>query len=62
MRVHYEGLAEVPYRYAAVAPGGATLFTAGACPLDEGGRVVAPGDHFAQAEKVLDNLLAVLGR
>jgi enamine deaminase RidA (YjgF/YER057c/UK114 family) len=58
--VDYEGLAEVPYRYATVAPGGATLFTAGACPLDEAGRVVAPGDHAAQAEKAVDNLLAVL--
>jgi enamine deaminase RidA (YjgF/YER057c/UK114 family) len=62
VRVHYEGLAEVPYAYAALAPGGATLFTAGACPLDEEGRVVAPGDHRAQAERAVDNLLAVLGR
>jgi enamine deaminase RidA (YjgF/YER057c/UK114 family) len=37
------------------------LFTAGACPLDEAGIVVAPGDHCAQAEKTVDNLLAVLG-
>ena len=59
--VDYQGLAEVPYGYAAVAPGGATLFTAGACPLDEGGRVVAPGDHRAQAERAVDNLLGVLG-
>jgi len=35
----------VPYDYAAVAPAGGLLFTAGACPLDANGRVVAPGDH-----------------
>lgn len=58
--VHYEGLAEVPYGYAAVARSGATLFTAGACPLDEEESVVAPGDHRAQAEKAVENLLAVL--
>jgi enamine deaminase RidA (YjgF/YER057c/UK114 family) len=53
----YEG---VPYSYAAVAPPGATVFTAGACPLDEGGAVVAPGDVAAQARRALDNLVAVL--
>jgi enamine deaminase RidA (YjgF/YER057c/UK114 family) len=35
----------VPYEYAAVAPAGGVLFTAGACPLDRHGPVVAPGDH-----------------
>jgi enamine deaminase RidA (YjgF/YER057c/UK114 family) len=50
----------VPYAYAAVAPAGGTLFTAGACPLDEEGRVVAPGDGAAQARQALANLLAVL--
>jgi enamine deaminase RidA (YjgF/YER057c/UK114 family) len=58
--VDHKSLAEVPYEYAAVAPSGATLFTAGACPLDQAGRVVAPGDHGAQAERAVDNLLAVL--
>jgi len=53
----YDG---VPYDYAAVAPPGAVLFTAGACPLDADGRVVAPGDHRAQARVALANLLAVL--
>lgn len=58
----YESLADVPYDYAAVAPAGATLFTAGACPLDAGGRVVARGNHGAQAGRAVDNLLAVLDR
>jgi enamine deaminase RidA (YjgF/YER057c/UK114 family) len=51
---------DVPYDYAAVAPAGALLFTAGACPLDPTGRVVALGDHVAQASAAVDNLLAVL--
>jgi enamine deaminase RidA (YjgF/YER057c/UK114 family) len=51
---------DVPYDYAAVAPPGAVLFTAGACPLDRDGRVVAPGDHGEQARRALANLLTVL--
>jgi enamine deaminase RidA (YjgF/YER057c/UK114 family) len=51
----------VPYDYAAVAPPGALVFTAGACPLDTAGDVVAPGDVEAQARQVLDNLALVLG-
>lgn len=50
----------VPYDYAAIAPPGAVLFTAGACPLDPEGHVVAPGDHREQARRALANLLAVL--
>ena len=46
---------EVPYAYAAVAPGG-TVYAAGACPLDEDGDVVSPGDVAAQAERVMRNL------
>ncbi|HET7856325.1 MAG TPA: Rid family hydrolase, partial [Gaiellaceae bacterium] len=53
----YQG---VPYDYAAVAPAGGLVFTAGACPLDAEGRVVAPGDLGAQARQTVDNLLAVL--
>ena len=49
----------VPYAYSAVAPG-TVLFTAGACPIDEAGDVVAPGDHEAQARQALANLLAAL--
>ena len=46
---------DVPYAYAAVARGG-TVYVAGACPLDEHGDVVAPGDVTAQAELVMRNL------
>jgi enamine deaminase RidA (YjgF/YER057c/UK114 family) len=48
----------VPYAYAAVARG--LVFTAGACPLDESGQVVAPGDVGAQAERVMANLALAL--
>jgi len=53
----YEG---VPYSYVAVAPAGATVFTAGACPVDADGKVVAPGDAAGQAERTLDNLIVAL--
>ena len=53
----YEG---VPYSYVAVAPAGATVFTAGACPVDADGKVVAPGDAASQAERTLDNLIVAL--
>jgi enamine deaminase RidA (YjgF/YER057c/UK114 family) len=49
----------VPYEYSSSASG--LVFVAGACPLDEEGRVVAPGDLEAQAHRALDNLLAVVG-
>jgi enamine deaminase RidA (YjgF/YER057c/UK114 family) len=50
-----------PYAYAALPPAGARLlFTAGACPLDEAGATVAPGDIAAQAEQVMVNLRAAL--
>ena len=51
----------VPYAYAATALGGSRLvLTAGACPLDETGRVTAPGDVRAQAELVMDHLETTL--
>ena len=49
-----------PYDYFAVAPEGSLVFTAGACPLDSDGRVVAVGDHEEQARKTLANLRAAL--
>jgi enamine deaminase RidA (YjgF/YER057c/UK114 family) len=48
-----------PYEYSAAARG--LLFTAGACPLDPEGRVVAPGDFERQAVQAVENLLAALG-
>jgi len=50
----------VPYEYAAIAPNASLVFTAGACPLDLDGNVVAPGDCEAQAVKALDNLFIAL--
>ena len=45
-----------PYAYAAVTPAGRTVWTAGACPLDREGQVVAPGDVARQAQCVMENL------
>jgi enamine deaminase RidA (YjgF/YER057c/UK114 family) len=50
----------VPYAYAAIDRASGLIFTAGACPLDEQGAVVAPGDVAAQARQVLDNLRMAL--
>ena len=47
-----------PYEYSAT--GGGLVFTAGACPLDAEGNVVAPGDVEAQTEQAVENLLAAL--
>ena len=49
-----------PYDYVAVASEGSLVFTAGACPLDADGRVVAVGDHEGQARQALANLRAAL--
>lgn len=51
----------VPYAYAA-APHGRSLyvFTAGACPLDNSGATVAPGDVVAQSGQVMENLAVAL--
>jgi enamine deaminase RidA (YjgF/YER057c/UK114 family) len=45
---------EAPYEYTSTA--GRFVFAAGACPLDEKGRVVAPGDLEAQAKQAIENL------
>ena len=50
----------VPYAYATVAPAGRLVLTAGACPIDADGVVVAPGDVAGQAAQVLANLGVVL--
>jgi len=49
-----------PYAYAAKAAQPDLIFTAGACPLDEQGEVIAPGDVRAQMRQALSNLQAVL--
>jgi enamine deaminase RidA (YjgF/YER057c/UK114 family) len=53
----YQG---VPYAYAATAPPTSLVFTAGACPLDGTGQVIAPGDIAAQARQALANLRVAL--
>jgi enamine deaminase RidA (YjgF/YER057c/UK114 family) len=50
----------VPYAYAAAAPAAGVIFTAGACPLDEQGDVVAPGDIAGQTRQAVGNLLVTL--
>jgi enamine deaminase RidA (YjgF/YER057c/UK114 family) len=53
--------ASAPYAYAAIARDCSRLvFTAGACPLDEGGETVAVGDVAGQAEQVMVNLRLAL--
>lgn len=47
-----------PYEYASTA--GPLVFTAGACPLDAEGVVVAPGDFEAQAARAVENLRVAL--
>lgn len=50
-----------PYAYAAVAADVSRLvFTAGACPLDESGAIVAVGDVAGQAERAIANLVTAL--
>lgn len=53
--------ARVPYAYAAITPKDWRLvFTAGACPLDDAGAIVAIGDVRSQAEQVMLNLRIAL--
>ena len=49
-----------PYADASVVPAGRTVFTAGACPLDEHGNVVFPDDVEGQARQVMHNLVEAL--
>lgn len=49
-----------PYAYAAVVGPGRTVFTAGACPLDDAGNIVAVDDVAGQAERVMENLVVAL--
>ncbi|MGY1855893.1 RidA family protein [Modestobacter sp. SYSU DS0290] len=58
--VRLPDLADVPYAYAAVTDPGRMVVTAGACPLDTDGAVVAEGDVAGQARQVMANLGATL--
>ena len=49
-----------PYAYAAKAEQPDLIFTAGACPLDRQGQVIAPGDVGAQMRQALENLRTAL--
>jgi enamine deaminase RidA (YjgF/YER057c/UK114 family) len=49
-----------PYAYAAIAPPGALIFTAGACPLTDTGEVAGVGDIRAQASLAVANLSTAL--
>jgi enamine deaminase RidA (YjgF/YER057c/UK114 family) len=49
-----------PYAYAAVTEPGRMTFTAGACPLDADGAIVAVGDVEGQARQVMANLVVAL--
>jgi enamine deaminase RidA (YjgF/YER057c/UK114 family) len=53
----YQG---VEYAYASVAPPGALVFAAGACPLDEDGATIGAGDVRAQARRCVANLATAL--
>ncbi len=50
----------VPYAYAAKVHQPELIFTAGACPLDDQGQVVAPADVRAQMRQALRNLRIAL--
>ncbi|MGE5289346.1 MAG: RidA family protein [Micromonosporaceae bacterium] len=50
----------VPYAYASVAPPGALVFTAGACPLDENEAIVRGGGVRLQARQAVGNLIEAL--
>jgi enamine deaminase RidA (YjgF/YER057c/UK114 family) len=50
----------VPYAYASVAPPGALVFTAGACPIDENEAIVGAGDAVLQARQAMANLIEAL--
>ena len=55
------GLSQPPgYSHLGIGSGGNLVFTAGQVPLDSRGELVGTGDHRAQAEQVLRNLLSAL--
>jgi enamine deaminase RidA (YjgF/YER057c/UK114 family) len=50
----------IPYAHAATDGETGLIITAGACPLDDQGQVVARGDFAAQMRQTLDNLRIAL--
>ena len=59
--LHVPALADAEYAYVAtVEPPAQLVFAAGACPLDDDGATVAPGDPVAQARQVMANLETAL--
>ncbi|MFG6504586.1 RidA family protein [Microbacterium sp. P05] len=53
--------ASAEYAYASAVPRDADLiFLAGACPIDEDGTTVSPGDYAAQARKCFENLVVAV--
>ncbi len=51
---------DAPYAYAAVAPSGRLVFSAGACPVGPDGIVKGPGDLVVQAQTTVFNLMVAL--
>lgn len=59
--IRASSLAASPYAHAATAPKDSRLvFLAGACPLDDAGVVVSPGDVAAQAARCVETLVLAL--
>jgi len=59
--IHSALLKHADYADAAVVPSGSeVVFLAGACPLDDSGATVAPGDVAAQTRRALHNMEVAL--
>ena len=48
------------YSHAAIAPPGGLIFTAGACPIDERGKLVGGTSFASQAQQAMANLVTTL--
>jgi enamine deaminase RidA (YjgF/YER057c/UK114 family) len=51
---------ETGYAYTAIAGRGSLIFAAGACPIDEDGKVAGGADYVAQARHTVANLRIAL--
>ncbi len=61
-RSNPDGLHSTPgYHHVTVVPTGRMAYLAGQCPLDDSGALVGAGDHGAQVDQVVANVLAALG-